>query len=99
MSLAKRKVKAALKKKGFDEERDKDHICFYHCWKSSGIRSGIWTRVSHGSRPKDLPKWLVSEMSRQMELQTKELKRFVDCGMSREEYEEIISEILKPKPT
>ncbi len=90
MALAKRKVKAALRKKGFDQNEKKDHIYFYHRWKSNGFLSGIWTRVSHGSRPKDLPKGLVGEMARQVKLSNKNFKRLVSCDMDREEYEEVV---------
>ena len=94
MALAKRKVKGALRKKGFDENEKKDHIYFYHRWKSDGILSGIWTRVSHGSRPKDLPKGLVGEMAKQVRLSSKDFRRLVSCDMDRDEYEKVAKERL-----
>ena len=92
MALAKRKVKAALRKKGFDENKKKDHIYFYHRWESTGNLSGIWTRVSHGSRPKDLPKGLASEMAKQVKLSNRDFERLVSCDMDQDKYEKVVKE-------
>ena len=87
---------SALNKKGFEQDETRDHICFYHCWKSTGKRSGIWTRVSHSSKPKDLPKWLVSEMAKQLKLKKAQLVDLVSCEMDQLKYESVIEEKVRP---
>ena len=89
MVLPRNKVIGALNNKGFDEKK-KRHINYYHRWKSTEKLSGITTCVSHSG--KDLPKWLVGEISRDLRLKKPQLRDFVDCKIDQLKYEAIVRE-------
>lgn len=95
MALATAKVEASLRKKGFHENRKKDHKYYSHCWKSNNRLSGIWTRTSHGSKEKDLSKHLASEMAKQIRLTKGEFEQFVSCKMKQVNYEAIVRKKVK----
>ena len=80
-------VRKGLLKKGFKEEQS-HHIflVFHHNEKATTVR----TRVSHGTG--DIPKGVLSEMKKQLRLDTqKELKDLVDCPLSYEDYVRILA--------
>ena len=78
---------ASLKNKGFSE-RSGDHVFLvYH--DPQGRRTGIRTKISHGSRPKDLPSAMVGTMAQQCGLSIKEFRLFVECTMTYEDFERV----------
>lgn len=89
MALQKRKVVSSLTKKGFEKDDEGHHVYLRYRFLNGG-ESKIRTRVSHGSRPKDLNDYRISEMSRQVGLTKKEFLELVSCPMSQDDYEEII---------
>ena len=93
-SLAKRKVVSVLQRKGFEKDKDGDHVVLTYR-KRAGSLSNISTRVSHGSRPKDLGDYLIREMRTQCRLSKDEFIRLANCPMEQKEYEEIVQEHLR----
>ena len=87
MTLASKKVRSALKRKGFVEDKSGHHRS-YEYMTLDGKLSGISTYMSHGSKPKDLDSYLVGEMAKQCKLGTGEFRKLVDCPMGQAEYEE-----------
>ena len=67
MVLKKRRVVAALRKKGFEKDKDGKHIVLAYRFLD-GTPSKIKTHVSHGSKRSDLSDHLIAEMSRQIKL-------------------------------
>ena len=93
MILERRKVRSALKKKGFEEDKSGDHIVYEYV-TLDGKGSRISTHMSHGSRPKDLDSYLVGKMAGQCKLTTGEFRKLVNCPMDRAEYEERVRDHL-----
>jgi hypothetical protein len=49
-----------------------------------GKKTGIHTRISQGAR--ELDKYLLGSMSRQMKLNRQDFDRFVDCALTKDGY-------------
>ena len=80
-----RKVRASLANKGF-REKPGDHVfLIYH--DLDDRQTGIRTKLSRGSRPKDLTPAMQSTMARQCGLSRPEFESLVDCSMSRDDFE------------
>ena len=88
MNLERAKVEQNLPKKGFQEERDGDHVffLFFHGGKKTHIR----TKVSHGSKYKTLGDDLVSKMAKQCKLTAKDFRSLAECTLSHTEYVSIL---------
>lgn len=93
MSLERRKVSSALKRKGFEEDKSGHHIVYEYV-TLDGKESGISTHMSHGSKPKDLGLYLVGEMAKQCKIGKADFRKLVDCSMDQEEYEKAVQEHL-----
>jgi hypothetical protein len=86
MATRKRKiVEAALLQKGFALEDDSDHRYYVFIFQGRIIAR---TKVSRGTKYKDLADDLIAHMSKQCRLTKEEFLNFVDCTMLQEEYEE-----------
>jgi len=86
MSPRKRdEVKSALERKGF-QLSNTDHLkLVYH--NKARKKTGIWTKISHGSDHKDISDDNLSRMAKQCRLHKKDFNRLLDCPLSRDEYE------------
>ena len=81
-----RRVQASLTNKGFREKHGGDHVfLIYH--DSDDRKTSIRTKLSRGSRPKDLKPAMQSTLARQCGLSNREFKSLVDCSMSRDDFE------------
>jgi|688.fasta_scaffold239465_1 hypothetical protein len=85
MPLERAHVEAALSAKGFVPE-DRDHRYFFY-YTTQGKRSHVNTKVSFGTKYKNLGDDLVSLMARQCKLTNKAFKELVSCTLSRGDYE------------
>lgn len=89
MPLERRDVEAALEKKGFVLGDGGDHKFFaYHT--KEGEKTSVWTKTSHGTKYKTLGDNLVSAMAKQCELTSPEFKKFVECTLSQDDFEELL---------
>ena len=88
MQIPRDQIESSLCAKGFIEERAGDHRRFHHVYK--GKRTGISTKTSHGSRKyKDYQDPLLGKIKGHLKLDSKEeLRDFLLCPMSAEEYNE-----------
>lgn len=89
MALQKRKVVSALTKKGFEKDNEGHHVYLRYRFLNGG-KSGIRTRVSHGSKSRDLSNHLIARMSQQIKLTKKEFLELISCSMSQCDYEKIV---------
>jgi hypothetical protein len=87
---AKSEVESNLLSKGF-RQRNHDHRYFIY-YTFDGRKSRVRTKTSHGTKHKSIPDDLLSAMGRQCGLTKTEFLKLVDCPMSREEYEELITD-------
>lgn len=88
MSIERKQIESALRKKGFVEEGG-DHKYFYH--EVDGKRTGAYTKVSRGTGYKDYGIHLLKAMKMQLRLDTLEqVKRLLECPMDADEYNGIL---------
>ena len=90
MPREKKSVEAALKAKGF-QAKEGDHHYFVY-WTVEGKKTPVFTKTSHGPKPKDISDNLLSLMAHQCRLTKPKFLELVDCPMSREKYEEALQE-------
>ena len=83
MTLDRRKVETALKKKGFKLE-NRDHR-FYFLYVG-GIRQVIYTKISTGREYRTLGYDLVGDIATQMKLRPNQLRQFVACKIWELDY-------------
>lgn len=83
-----RDIRAALLRKGFQEEPDAHHVYFWFYFE--GKRSTIKTYVSHGATDIGAP--LISMMGKQTRIGKDGFLRLVDCSMDEVAYTKILIE-------
>lgn len=87
--MSKRKFSASALKKGFVENRRRDHVYFY-LTSNDGDEIGIHTKISHGGGD-DISASLITKMYKQLGFKTKaEFESFVECTLSEEEYRSLL---------
>ena len=87
---AKQDVEKALVAKGFNCEKTDHNYFIYHT--TDGKKSRIKTKTSFGHKPKDIAGDLLSAMARQCKLSTDQFLQLVDCPLSRDLYEGLLSQ-------
>ncbi len=96
MAIERRSLTASLEKKGFSVSAG-DHSFFtYHTLE--GQKTSVWTKTSRGTSHKTLGDQLVSLMAKQCGLNKSQFTLFVECPLSRQEYEKILIETGRIKP-
>ncbi|MDR2438177.1 MAG: hypothetical protein LBE12_02245 [Planctomycetaceae bacterium] len=85
MSTRKRtEIETALSQKGFQLQENKDHRYYFFRYNGRLITR---TKVSHGTKYKDLSDDLISQMAKQCRLSKNDFLKFVDCSVSQQQYE------------
>lgn len=83
-----REIAKSLHKKGFVPE-ERDHT--FYTFMLNGRLTHIRTKLSHGSRI-EYGDNLLSIMSRQLHIKKNELKKLIDCPISKEDYIKLLKE-------
>lgn len=84
-------VRKALKKKGFSEEKDRDHV--YLRLYYQGKKTSLYTKCSHGKDGDDVGDKIVSAMKLQLGLENRrQVADLVNCPMTETSYLEIQKE-------
>ena len=78
-----------LKRKGFNKDEDGDHI-FLRYQNTSGKKTPIFTKLSHGSNYREIGLNLIGKMARQCRLSVKQFIKLAECEISRDEYAQIV---------
>lgn len=96
MILKRRKVQSALEKKGFIEKGGRHKHFVYHTL--GGIKTSVWTMISHGKGNADIDDDLLRIMASQCRLKKADFEKLIECPLSRKDYERKLyeNEILKP---
>lgn len=90
MTIDKKKIERNLQRKGFILDVSSHHKYFHHEYK--GIRTGIFTYISHGSE-KEIDNSLISKMQKQLKLEKKCLAcDLFNCPMSGDDYLDILKD-------
>ena len=88
MATRKRKdVEAAFKQKGFASQEQADHRYYFFYLDGKLV---VRTKVSHGTKYRDLGDDLITQMARQCRLTKQQFLSLVDCPMSQEQYEQVL---------
>lgn len=77
-----REIARALTGKGF--RRSNTHHKYYFFYDENGRKTPVKTLASHGS--KEVPKGILSAMSRQLHVSPGQFEQLLDCPLSEEEY-------------
>ncbi|MDI9349347.1 MAG: hypothetical protein QM537_05035 [Candidatus Symbiobacter sp.] len=88
MPRKQKKTETGLLNKGFVRS-DNDHHYFRY-YTIDGRKTDILTKTSHGG--KDIQDDILSLMARQCKLSRKEFLDLIDCPLSREQYEKILTD-------
>ena len=83
--MTSRDVERGLTRKGW-RRRDSHHV-YYRYVTMSGRMTALRTKVSHGSRSRQLSRSLVARMARQCHLAADEFERLISCPLSQEAFE------------
>ncbi|MDR1998034.1 MAG: hypothetical protein LBQ83_06900 [Candidatus Margulisbacteria bacterium] len=84
MLIDRRKLEKNLPKKGFRLENSKDRYYYFYY---KGQDTGIWTKVSHTLKMRELADCLVKEVKRQLQLDTnRQAVELCHCQMSEADY-------------
>ncbi len=83
MPRDRKKVKAALLRKGF-REYENDHSYFIY-YTRKGKKTIVKTKVSHSG--KDISKVIMGYMAKQCKISVQEFHQLVDCTLSQDAYE------------
>ena len=84
--LEKRVVDAALQNKGFDREEGSKHIKFNNRTTTNRL---FTTVMSCGA--KEIDNRNIGNMARQCGINSQQFKDLIDCNLSQEEYEDLVS--------
>lgn len=91
MKVDRKNIDKNLPKKGFIKEEGRHHIYFHHHF--NGVATGVSTYVSHSKKVSDYSGRLLSEVRKQLELDSnREVVDLVNCPMSEEQYNQILKE-------
>lgn len=96
MPLEKRTVEASLKRKGFEQDNG-DHA-FFAYYNTSGQKTSVFTKTSHGSGHKTISDTLVGLMAKQCGLTAAQFRDLVNCPLSRDKFEAILIKSGRIKP-
>jgi hypothetical protein len=77
-------VESALTQKGFELQADGDHRYYFFFFNGRRIAR---TKVSRGTKYKDLADDLLQQMARQCCLTKGHFLNLIDCSMTQEQYE------------
>lgn len=83
-----REVRQALIKKGFREDKERDH--WYYFLYVNGRKSAIYTKISHNAG--EIGAGLLALMARQLTISTAQFEMFIDCKLTEAEYVRLLVE-------
>lgn len=86
-----RKIRESLMKKGFAEDRSRDHA--YYWLVVDGKETGIKTKISHAET--ECRDTLLGFMAKQVQLSRKDFLNLVDCSLGKETYHELLRQTGK----
>jgi len=81
VTLKGRKAHHSFLKKGFKDERDRNHIFYYFYY--NGKKTLLFTKMSHN--PGDLEDWHISKMADQLKLKKNEFVELVNCTLKEDD--------------
>ncbi len=89
MKLARKNLEKNLPKKGFEKKLDGDHIRFLFVFENK--YTAIRTKVSHTQKMKDISGGLLTEIRKQLSLDSnKEVLDLCNCPMSEQDYIDVL---------
>jgi hypothetical protein len=86
-----RDVRTGLEKKGFSVEESRKHIHFVYV-DLQGRTTTARTMISHGASGADIDDRLLGRMAQQVGLEKRRFLELIDCPMTQQAFDEIITE-------
>lgn len=91
MKVERKIIDKNLPKKGFTKTEEGHHIYFHHHF--NGKATGAYTYISHSRKISDYSGRLLTDVRKQLELDSnKDVCDLVNCPMSEEEYNKILKQ-------
>lgn len=91
MKVERKNICKNLPKKGFIKKEDKHHVYFHYHY--NGMDTGIYTFVSHSTKHKDYANRLLTEIRKQLHLDTNQnAVDLINCPMDEEQFINILKE-------
>ena len=84
---SRKEVESALQRQGF-VKTNTDHQKYIY-FDLAGYKTSIWTKISHGSKQKDISPDNLSKMAKQCRLTNTQFNTFINCPLTREQYEDM----------
>lgn len=81
-------VVKALIRKGF-QRSDTDHVKLYYI-NSSGKKTRVWTKASHGAKQSEISPSNLRKMAKQYRLSDMDFEKLIDYPLSRKKYEDML---------
>jgi len=89
MKVDRSDLETNLPKKGFRRDDDRDHIYFLH--EHGGFETGVYTKVSHSPKLRDISGGLLTAIRKQLRLvSNRQVVDLARCPMTQEEYLSIL---------
>ena len=89
MALKRNNIDSALTSKGFDkQDRKRDH--YYYYLKVDGMDVGIYTKISRGSKAREIGEPLISIMAKQLNITKKQFIDLIACTVDYNDYLNIL---------
>lgn len=84
-----RDIEIALMAKGFEKEEARKHVFFIYL-DEDGKQTVIRTHLSYQAGGTDVSENLLGKMAKQVNLESQDFRRLIDCPMSNKDYAERI---------
>ena len=91
-----RDIRVSFSQKGFEKTEGSNHER-YRFVDASGQKTEIQTLLSRRPGGADIDHALQGLIARQMRITTSQLREFVDCSLSKDEYSSIVADLHKPE--
>jgi len=90
-TLKRNEIRSSLKTKGFVENNKKDHF-YYYLKDKDGMDIGIRTKMSRGSKYREICEPLIHEMARQIKIDKNQFINLIKCPLTKNKYYEILED-------
>lgn len=81
-------VENGLERKGFNKSNNDHKKYIYYTF--TGKKTSVWTKMSHGSNYNKLSEDMLRKIARQCRITRTDLDKFLDCPLTRENYESML---------
>lgn len=92
-----REVRRCFSRKGFEKEEGSNHERYWYV-HINGVKSQIQTVLSRQAGGRTVSQGLQSDIASQLSLSNAQFREFVNCSITKEDYDAIVTAKLKCAP-